>query len=339
MALTGCSKSEFSVEGTVKDGAGRTVVLERQDPMAGWLVVDSLQIAGDGSFRFACQSPETPEMYRLQMDGKYVYMPVDSIDRLTLTASAKNFDIDFHLGGTPQAEQLTAFEHEAVKVEGYADADSTAAFRKRVYNKYLRDARGNILSYYILTRLMGGGWLIDYTDPLYSAVATSFETYRPDDPRTAQLAARAREGVAERRRRAGNGTRMEAQSTGMIPITLPGLDGKDVSLEGMLGKGKPVIVAFMVMTREDAPAINRQLRKLYDAGSADIYQVCLDADQFAWRQAARPLPWKVVLDPEGEKSTAALRYNVGSVPAFFIYNGAGDLVQSTGNAASIASLL
>ncbi|MDE6242414.1 MAG: AhpC/TSA family protein [Muribaculaceae bacterium] len=339
LMLAGCSKSEFSVEGSVKDGAGRTMALERQNPMAGWLLVDSVKIEGDGSFRFTAPAPEVPEMYRLSLGGKYVYMPVDSLDHLTLSTSAKAFDRDFKLSGTPQAEQLTAFEREAMKVEAYANSDSTAAFRKRVYNQYLRDARGNLLSYHILTRPMNGGWLIDYTDPLYSAVATAFETYRPNDPRTAQLAARAREGVAQRKRNSGTGKRMTATSISMIPISLPGLDGNVASLESLLGKGKPVVVAFVVMTREDTPAINRQLRKLYEAGKADVYEVCLDADQFAWRQAARPLPWTVVFDPDGDRSPAALRYNVGSVPAFFIYNSAGELVQSTGDASAIESLL
>ncbi len=337
--LAACGGPEFSVEGSVKDAGGRTMVLERQDPVAGWLPLDSLKVDADGSFRFEAPAPENPEMYRLQLDGRYVYLPVDSIEALTLTGSLKNFDTDFRLSGSKQAEQLTTFEHEAMRVEALANPDSTAAFRKRVYNNYLRDARGNILSYHILTRPMGSGWLIDYTDPLYAAVATAFETYRPSDPHTAQLSARAKEGVSERRRSAGAGTRLQATATGVIPISLPGIDGKEVALSSLLGKGKPVVVAFVAMTREDAPAINRELRSLYDGGRADVYEVCLDADQFAWREASRALPWTVVLDPDGARSTVALKYNVGSLPAFFIYDASGDLVQSTGKESDIKKYL
>ena len=35
----------------------------------------------------------------------------------------------------------------------------------------------------------------------------------------------------------------------------------------------------------------------------------------------------------------ALQYNVGSVPAFFIYNAAGELVQSTGDIKQVPALL
>lgn len=338
LLLAGCSKHEFSIEGEVKNASGQTILLEQQDAAAGWIPLDSMKITG-ADFRFEAPAPESPCLYRLVMDGKYIYLPVDSTDQLHLTADFKNFGSDFELTGSAQARQLTSFEREAHRIEAYNNPDSTAAFRKRVYNSYLKDAKGNNLSYYILTRPMNGAWLIDYTDPLYSAVATSFQTYRPDDPRTALLAERAAAGVAERRRAAGKGVKMQASSSGMIPISLPGLDGKDIPLSNLLDKGKPVIVAFIAMTGEQAPTINRELRKLYEAGRADIYEVCLDSDQFAWRQASRPLPWTVVFDPEGEHSRAALSYNVGSLPAFFIYNSKGDLVNSTGNPANISSML
>lgn len=339
LPLSGCTGREFSVEGTVEQGATRTLILERQDPVTGWLALDSVKIGRDGSFRFTSPAPECPELYRLTLAGRSIYLPVDSLEQLTLTAHAAHFDTGFTLSGSEQARSLTAFEREAVRVQGYGNADSVQVFRKRVFNRYLRNSRGSILSYYILMRPMGDGFLIDYTDPLYTAVATAFATYRPDDPHTAQLAARARQGQLERRRAAGKGVRMRAVSSGVVPIELPGLDGKVRKLSDMLGQGRPVIVAFVLMSHKDTPPLNRQLRKLYDAGMADVYEVCLDADQFAWRQASAALPWTVVLDPDGAHSRVALNYNVGSLPAFFIYNAAGDLVQSTCDVSQLESLL
>ncbi len=339
LSLVSCKEKGFSVEGSVKGASGRMITLERQDPVAGWIGVDSMTIAGDGTFDFSAPAPECPEMFRLRLDGRYVYLPVDSIESLSLRADAASFDTSFSLAGSRQAEQLTEFEHEALRVEGYNNPDSVKAFKRRVYDKYLRDSRGSILSYHILTRPMGDGWLIDYTDPLYAAVATSFEAYRPSDPHTAMLAARAREGQAQRRKMSGKGVKLQASSTGMIEIALPGLDAKERRLSSMLGKGKPVIVAFVAMTREDTPAVNRELRRLYDAGRADVYEVCLDADQFAWREASRALPWTVVIDPDGAESRVALQYNVGSLPVFFIYDSRGDLVQSTGRVTEISSFL
>ncbi len=51
------------------------------------------------------------------------------------------------------------------------------------------------------------------------------------------------------------------------------------------------------------------------------------------------MPWAVVYDPDGLRGINALQYNVGSVPAFFIYNAAGELVQSTGDIKQVPALL
>ena len=100
-----------------------------------------------------------------------------------------------------------------------------------------------------------------------------------------------------------------------------------------------MVGAFWALKLVGARAFNVLFTRLYDSGRADIYQVCMDADQYAWRQAAKALPWAVVYDPDGLRGINALQYNVGSVPAFFIYNAAGELVQSTGDIKQVPALL
>lgn len=339
---TNCGgKREFSIEGHLSGNADSPVFLERMDANAGWVVTAEAEPGADGSFSFTADSPEFPELYRLNYKDKYVYLPVDSVEHFSLTANSADISNGFKLGGSPQAEAMTAFEAESMKIEKYANTDSTAAFRKRVFNNYLKDGRGNILSYYILTKRIGQDYLIDYTDPLYWAVATSFETYKPNDPHTRLLKERAMQGqsIARKKRGQTNTKIIEADRTDMIEIVLPGLDGKDKALSSVLGKGKPVILAFGGMTIPDAPIINMELRKLYESGKADIYQVCLDQDQFRWSQSAKALPWTVVYDPDGLRSRHAAHYNLASIPAYFIYNAAGELVNSTGDVKKIPSLL
>lgn len=339
LSLASCKKDEFKVSGQISGAEGKSLVLEVQDAAAGWLALDSVALTSSGEFAMEAPAPESPTLYRLALGGQYVYLPVDSTESLTLKAPARGFAEKFTLSGSPQAEQLTSFEHEAARVQALDNADSTASFRRRVYAQYLQQGCGNLLSYYILTRQFGSGYLIDYTDPLYAAVATAFQTYRPDDPHTLLLSERAKQGQTERRKAQGKGVKMQATATGIVPIALPGKDGKEVALTSLLGKGKPVVVAFVSLDMKDAPAINRTLRALYEAGRCDIYEVCLDADQYEWRQASAALPWTVVLDPDGTHSRAALAYNVASLPAFFIYNAAGELANSTRQSSGIASLL
>lgn len=339
---TNCGgKNEFTVEGHLTGATDSPILLERMDANAGWVVMESVEPDADGRFAFSAKAPEHPELYRLNYNDKYVYLPVDSLEHFSLTANAADISSGFKLCGSPQAEELTAFEAEALKVERYANNDSIAAFRKRVFNRYLKDGRGNILSYYILTKRIGENYLIDYTDPLYWAVATSFETYKPEDPHTKLLTERAMQGqsMARKQRGKANTKVIEATQTAMIEVRLPGLDGKEAALSSLLGKGKPVILAFGGMTIPDAPIINMELRKIYDSGKADIYQVCLDQDQFQWSQSAKALPWTVVYDPDGLRSRHAANYNLASIPAYFIYNASGELVNSTGDVKAIHDML
>lgn len=315
------------------------VVLERLDAETGWVKVAEAEPDGDGGFELSCDAPEYPDLYRIVCNGKYVYLPVDSTETFTLVAKADDISRGFKLSGSPQADAMTAFEAEARRVEACNNADSTAAFKRRVYERWLKDARGNMFSYFVLMRQMGDGYFIDYTDPIYRAVATSFQEYKPDDPHTPLLVERARLGLGEDRKRKGMSTVIEAPESKMVEVKLPGIDGKEIALSSVLGKGKPVILAFGGMTMEDAPGINIELRKLYDAGAADIYQVCLDTDRFRWLESAKSLPWTVVWDPDGAAGRAVVNYNVRSLPAFFVYNAKGELVNSTLDVAALAGLL
>lgn len=340
VASCGSKGREFKVEGKLEGKVPDKVSLERMDEQGGWIELQQISVDGDGAFEVSSDAPEYPQLYRINAGGKYVYLPVDSTETFTLTAKGADISRGFKLSGSPQADAMTAFEAEALRVEAYNNTDSVQAFKRRVFDKYLKDAKGSIFSYYVLTRRMGDGYLVEYTDPVYRAVATSFKTYKPDDPHTPLLAERALQGQRKDNARKGKTRVIEAEQTAMIEVSLPGIDDQPVSLSAKLGHGKPVVVAFGGMSIPDAAVINMELRKLYDAGVADIYQVCVaDADRFEWAQQAKNLPWTVVYDREGLQSTAAMRYNIASVPAFFIYNAQGELVASTGDVKEVASKL
>ncbi|MDR2087679.1 MAG: DUF4369 domain-containing protein, partial [Dysgonamonadaceae bacterium] len=60
--FTCCSgnKDRFTIEGTIKGAAGKTLYLENIGTTK-LTLIDSLKIAGDGSFRFRYKRPETPD--------------------------------------------------------------------------------------------------------------------------------------------------------------------------------------------------------------------------------------------------------------------------------------
>lgn len=341
--IASCAKERvFEVKGNLSGKVPESVGLERLDDDGSWIQIATVAPGDDGSFEFKFESPAYPDLYRVAVNGKYVYLPVDSTEVFRLNAPAADISRGFTLTGSPQAEAMTAFEAEFLKVEAYNNADSIANFKRRTYDRWLKDAKGNIFSYYVLTRRMGDGYFIDYTDPVYRAVATSFSTFRPNDPHTPLLAESARLGVNEDRRRKGVTTTYEATETGIIDIKLPDIQGDSISLSSVVNKGKPTLLVFGGLTLDNAGAVNMELRKLYDAGKIDIYQVCMDNDRFAWKRAAANLPWHVVLDGDGIYGRASVSYNIpnaATLPVYFIFDAKGDLIQSTADVKALPTLI
>lgn len=341
VALVSCGgKEEPGLHGTIKGAReGSFAALETTDQFGLWYCVDSAEINAKGEFFIPFKAPDAPEIYRLRYDGRYLYMPVDSITDLTLTADAANFGKGFTLTGSPLADSFTAFERDAQRVEALADPDSTEALKLRTYNNYIANSKGDILSYYILTRAFGDGHLIEYTDPLYTAVANGFQTYRPDDPHTAALVKRAVEGQAQRRKERGQTSVFKTQQIAMIDIDLPDMQGVKRKLSDVAGKGKPTVLVFAAMGASDTPALNRALRTLYDEGKADIYEVCYDKDHLVMANGSKGLPWTVVQDPDGVNSHTLLQYNVGALPTMFIYDSRGELQQRAATVEELRKLM
>lgn len=339
--MCACSeKEEHGLRGTINGAKeGTYAILETTDQFGLWYCVDSAKVSGSGEFFIPFEAPKSPEIYRLRYADNYLYMPIDSVIDLTLKTDASHFNKGFTLSGSKLADNFTAFERDAQRVEAIANPDSTEALKMRTYNKYIATGRGDILSYYILTRSFGGGHLIEYTDPLYSAVATSFQAHRPNDPHTAALVERAKQGQTERRKAKGQRNVIEAQQIAMIDMEFADMQGRKHKLSDVAGKGKPTILAFTAMSAEDTPALNRSLRSIYDEGRANIYEVCYDADHLIISNASKGLPWVVVQDPAGAKSRILLQYNVSELPTMFIYDSRGELQQRASNTDELRRML
>ncbi len=339
LAAGGCGEKGFKIEGQVADSDNDKLLLEKADYAGYWTIVDSTRTDGKGNFKFSQPQQSGPEIFRLNMDDKYIYLPVDSTETLKVTTSKSNFGHDFDVSGTEQAVRMAQFEKDLIAFSPYFDnADSASNFKKRVYSEYLQDAHGGIISYYILTKVVGNTPLYDPTTRDYKyiqAVANSYNDFKPNDahaPFLLNLAAAAR-----RHHNDLNGVTkvIEAEEVKMLDIELNDENGNPRKLSDLVGKGKPVIVAFTLMRDGVTPEINRQLAELYNAGRVDIYNVSPDRDQYGWRTSAANLPWVTVLDPSAGQDNVFIQYNVGELPTFFLYNAAGEL---SARAASVKEL-
>ncbi len=340
---TACGEKGFKIEGNVADGDNEKVLLEKADFSGFWTIVDSVRTDSKGNFEFSQPQQSGPEIYRLSLNDKYIYLPVDSTETLNVTTSQSGFGHDFEVSGTEQAVRMAKFEKDLNAGSPYFDnADSLANFKRRIYSEYLQNARGGIISYYILTKVVGNKPLYDPSTQDYKyiqAVANSFNEFKPNDAHTPFLLNLAKAARVHHNDLNGVKTVIEAEEIKVIDIELNDENGKTRKLSELVGKGKPVVVAFTLMRDGVTPDINRQLAELYNAGRIDIYNVSPDRDQYGWKTAAANLPWVTVLDPSAGQDKVFLQYNVGALPTFFLYNAAGELIARAATVKELRSHL
>lgn len=329
MMLASCGEPHFKIKGEIAGADNAPVLLEKSDFHGRWIAIDSTRTSSSGSFTISRPAPAAPEIFRLDLGGRYIYLPIDSVETVTVTTSEKDFGLQYTLAGTPKAEAMERFDKEVMALPAGISPDSLDSFKKNVFSKYIKDAQGSIVSYYVLTKTIGDKPLFnpDKDYKYFAAVATGFKELRPNDPRTALLEQTSLSAIKQRNAERGTHLQIEAQEIKVLDIDLPDENGTNRKLSDYVGKGKPVVVMFTVLTHPDAPALNIELSKLYasQGGNAEFYQVSLDPDQYSWRDAAANLPWVTVFDPDGQYSKAARSYNVSDIPVFFIYNRQGEL--------------
>ena len=175
---------------------------------------------------------------------------------------------------------------------------------------------------------------------MISAVANAYNTFKPTDPRTAYLVNVA---ISNRRRVAPVlGDTMVATEIPLLDLTLQDENGKMRQLSEVASQAMVVVLNFSVYADELSPAFNAVLLdeyKKYNKKGLEIYQIAYDYDEFQWRQAAMNLPWVTVLDSDGVNSKNLMMYNVGSLPAIFILNRKGEIVERVFEIESLSKVI
>ena len=90
---------KFKVQGEVTGAENKTMYLEASS-LEGIVLLDSVKLGGNGNFSFAEARPESPEFYRLRMDGKVINFAVDSTETVIIKAEAGKFDTDYAIEGS-----------------------------------------------------------------------------------------------------------------------------------------------------------------------------------------------------------------------------------------------
>ncbi len=335
--LSACNGGhQFKIKGNVAGATDTTQLLLETSSNGDWYVVDSARMGNNGDFKFAEETPEYPNIYRLRCGEKSIYFPVDSTETLTIKTTLKTFDTQYTITGSTDAESVAKIDKQAMQYAGGKTSQATLdAWKKKLATDVILKDPASMVSYYVINKYLDDKPLFDplndFDMKIIGAVANAFNSYRKGDPRTQYLVQMTLDG--QRRRREAKGytasATMQADQINLIDIKLQDANGKIHSLAQEAGKGKVTLLNFTMYDQQFSPALNKVLNDMYRQynGSLQIFQVGLDENVSAWRQAAQNLPWTAVYDADGQASRNASAYQVTQIPTVFIIDKSGEIAE------------
>jgi thioredoxin-related protein len=107
------------------------------------------------------------------------------------------------------------------------------------------------------------------------------------------------------------------------------IDGKRVAVSSL--KGKYVLLTFWSVRSRECVEENLQLKefyRLYNKKGFEIYQVNIDENEEAWRNAVKfdELPWISTREDNPRDPVNVKLFNVRSLPSNFLYDREGRII-------------
>ena len=343
------NEPKFKVQGEVTGAEDKTLYLEASS-LGGIVMLDSVKLGANGGFSFAEVRPESPEFYRLRMDGKVINFVVDSTETVSVKADAAKFATEYAIEGSEnnlKIKELVLLQAELQqKVDKLAQSKMPAGlvqnqltalvkeYKEKVKRNYIFAAPNKPYAYYALFQTLNGYMIFD---PLaskddikcFQAVATSLNNAYPHADRSRNLYNMVIKGLKNTREPKHEEVEIDpsiVKEAGVIDIQLKDLNGKVRTLTEL--KGKVVLIDFTVYNNAMSAAHNLALRELYtkyQSKGLEIYQVSLDADEHFWKTSADNLPWVCVRDAAGIYSQYVSLYGVQGLPSVFLVNRSNEL--------------
>lgn len=346
-SLVSCSSRQgWSIEGKITGAKGQRIALQAFNNN-NWYTIDSLTVDADGDFKYqSATAAAFPDVYRISIDDKDIYFPVDSTYAIKLMADATDLTA-YKLDGMPSAKSFVAADsliRSTIAVKGEAAALNDSLLKRNLSEIVLGDD-GLMAAYYIINKRVGGKSLFDPANgrdrALIGAVAQRFINELPDDPRTQSLKAIYLSAKAAANPELVSATNVEVPESS-LPADIQLYDNRGVlhSLYEIVGKGKPVLLSFTSYDMESSPAYNvilADIYKQYGDRGLEIYQVGFDSDEVGWKQSAVNLPWVTVWNSPSDGNSTILNYNVNRIPLTYIINADGELTKRVEDPTTLAA--
>ena len=340
-----CSNNDVRVGGKFFGLTAKSVYLE-QMTASGQTIIDSVELAKDGSYRFVIKdAPKTPSIYNIIYNNERIPLLLTAGESVTV-GSMGSVLANYTVSGSEESELLREFNREYItgmqelnaKVAAYAEAGERLKTEiAQLYTAKLREIKRNQISfiiknkssiaavYALYQRLPDEKYLVNSESDLiyFRTVADAVSKRYPTSPFVVTL----RNDVA----------RMEAQTS--LLNTIEERDYPDIVADDMYGKqvklseleGNVILVDFWAAELGNSNALNADLKNIYEKYEADgfrVYQVSFDTSKATWIKAVQEqkLPWVSVCDFRGQASPIMGVYNVRSLPSNYLIDRNGRIV-------------
>lgn len=355
--VTSCNEKKFHIDGTITGATDSTLYFENMG-LDGAVKIDSAKLSEDGTFAFEGTAPTAPEFYRLRIAGQFINIAVDSTETINIKAQYPQMATQYEVSGSEDCQRIKELSLMQSSLQAQvnaiarnpelgaqAAADSVSriveAYKTRVKTEYIFKAPMKASSYFALFQtIYAGGQPVLLFNPrtseqdikVFGAVATSWDTFYPNEKRGENLHNIAIEGMKDVRylRSQQQAEEIEASkvnTSGILDFTLTDNTGAARSLSSL--KGNVVLLDFHLFADQNSMKRIMSLRELYNkyhAQGFQIYQVAIDGDEHFWKTQTAALPW-ISTRVDDNTSSVLQMYNVQQVPTFFLLNRSCNVVK------------
>lgn len=335
LTLASCSKApQWEVTGNLSpDAAGKTIYLQSASN-GKWASIDSATVGENLTFSFKGQRPAYPDIFRLTIDGSTLYFPIDSVNTVTVDATAAKSLDKGRISGSHSADMMQRINDVLASTAVPAKGSEFSEETKRAVGSIMMENLGSIASYYAVNKVVGDVPLfnpaINFDKRLIGGVATQFMAQRPDDPKSQLLSSTAITNLQLYKSDNAPTNSIEATEIPFFEISLRDAKGQNKSLTDVWNANKVTVLNFTALTMPQAPALNITLNEIYEKyhdRGLEIYQVGCDDDEFGWEAGAKNLPWVAVYNSPVNNASNLLNYNVAVLPTTFVISGDGSRME------------
>lgn len=335
--LASCATSpEYDIKGTASSEMdGNMIYLQTMNADAEYVSIDSMTVA-DGKFTFKGVAAE-PQIAMLTFNSRAVRPLTFVLEKGNLTAEVGEVNA---IAGTPANDSLQVYythvngeakemqaivnDYKAKKQDGTLTEEMENELMSRYdsieealsnYDRSFMNANTNSLAgTYILARSLSSMTAED-VEAVLAKATPAFKATPLMSKIDTFLSAAKRSAIG-------------AEFTN---LTMPDMDGKDISLSDYVGKGKYVLVDFWASwcgpCRREMPVVVEAYKKFADKGF-EIVGVSFDNNKEAWVNAVKEMnmTWPQMSDLKGWQCEASSVYGIRSIPATILFDPQGKIV-------------